>query len=207
MKEEQIREKYGIGKKLGIALNVHLVLMVAAFAITVIGILRNTNLQRTIIYGGQAIACLLIVFFGVLRFADRDRKNLKIVLNAYALLEAFRAALLNTTGIHPAVAVISRFILAILACTCILVAERMDKRSGERVAILMVLLEFVLYLIFLLGFPGVLLGRMNRFLPLVGVFIAGSIALLQKSKNVQLGIGEEAGGKTAPGEQSEADKA
>ncbi len=51
----------------------------------------------------------------------------------------------------------------------------------------MVILEIVLYLVFLVGFPGVMLGHLNRFLPLVGILIAGSIALLQKGKNSQLG--------------------
>ncbi len=191
MNEEKVMEKNGIGKGLGLAIKVQMVLMGAAFALTVYGIVRINDLQRTFVYGAQAILCLLIFFYGVFRFGERDRKLLRIVLNAYAVLEALRAALLNTTGIHSSVAVISRFLLALMACCCVLVAERMDQRSGERVAIALVALEFLVYVVFLVAFPGVLLGRMNRFLPLVGVFIAGSIALLQRGKNKQLGLAEE----------------
>ncbi len=63
----------------------------------------------------------------------------------------------------------------------------MEKGSSEKISLGMVILEIVLYIVFLVGFPGVMLGHLNRFLPLVGVLIAGSIALLQKGKNSQLG--------------------
>ena len=116
---------------------------------------------------------------------------LKIVIIAYALLEALRAALLNTNGIDPLISYIYRFLLAVLACNCVLVAERLDKRSGEKIAVGMVVLELALYIVFLIGFPGVTYGRLNRILPFVGILIAGSIALLQKAKNMQLGISKE----------------
>ncbi len=41
-------------------------------------------------------------------------------------------------------------------------------------------LEVLLYVVFLIGFPGVLLGQLNKFMPLVGILIAGSIAFIQE---------------------------
>ena len=89
--------------------------------------------------------------------------------------------------ISKKISALAKFILAVLACNCVLVAERMEKGSSEKISLGMVILEIVLYIVFLVGFPGVMLGHLNRFLPLVGVLIAGSIALLQKGKNSQLG--------------------
>ena len=187
MNNAEVMEKYGISKKLGIGLMLQMLLMIAALILTIVGIINNTNLHRAIIYIGQAVACILIIVFGVFRFKERDRKFLRIVLNSYALLEALRAALLNTDGVNPWVGALAKFLLAVLACNCVLVAERMDKGSSEKISLGMVILEIVLYIVFLVGFPGVMLGHLNRFLPLVGVLIAGSIALLQKGKNSQLG--------------------
>lgn len=51
----------------------------------------------------------------------------------------------------------------------------------------MVLLEIILYGVFILGFPGVMLGHLNAVMPAVGVLIAASVALLLRGKNVQLG--------------------
>lgn len=50
-------------------------------------------------------------------------------------------------------------------------------------AVSVIALEIVLYLVFLFGFPGIMLGLLNRFLPLAGVLIAGSIFILIKTDN------------------------
>ena len=64
-----------------------------------------------------------------------------MVLNSYALLEALRAALLNTDGVNPWVGALAKFILAVLACNCVLVAERIEKGSSEKISLGMVILE------------------------------------------------------------------
>ncbi len=130
MNNDEVMEKYGISKKLGIGIMLQMLLMISALILTIVGIINNTNLHRAIIYIGQAAACILII---------------------------------------------------------VLVAERMEKGSSEKISLGMVILEIVLYIVFQVGFPGVMLGHLNRFLPLVGVLIAGSIAILQKGKNSQLG--------------------
>ena len=191
MDDKEIMKKYGITKGIGITIFIQMLLISAALVITIIGLTQISDTRRIIIYVGQAIASVLVFCLGIFRFKARNRKMLKIVINAYALLEALRAALLNTNGIDPLISYICRFLLAVLACNCVLVAERLDKRSGEKIAVGMVVLELALYIVFLIGFPGVTYGRLNRILPFVGILIAGSIALLQKAKNMQLGISKE----------------
>ena len=161
-----------------------IIFICAAFAIALLGLFRNTNLSRMIIYCGQCIACVLLFIFGILKYNDIDRKYLKMILLAYALFEALRSSLLITTGVNTLIGVIAKFILAVLACNCVLVAERIDHESCFKMALGLIALEIALYLVFLIGFPGVMLGHMNRFMPLVGVLIAACIALIAKGNNV-----------------------
>ena len=154
-------------------------MIVGAFALTVYGLIRNIDIFRAIIYGMQCLECALIFVFGVLKFKDDSGKIFKCVLVSYALLEALRAAILGTTGVNTVVGMIARFILAVLACTSILAAERLGQDSFKKTAICMVVLEATLYLVFLLGFPGVMLGRFNRFMPAVGVLVALTILFSQ----------------------------
>ncbi len=173
-----------MGKKYVNKTIVSMIILVVAFAISVFGLVRNTDIYRGIIYFGQCLACVLIFVFGTMRFKDSDGRIFKIILISYALLEALRASLLNITGVNFIFGVIARFILACLACTCVLVADRIGKRGSGKIAICMMILEIILYIVFLVGFPGVMLGRMNRFLPLSGVLIAATIALLQKDESL-----------------------
>ena len=170
----------GTTKKMGTAAIIQMLMIIAAFAISVVGIVRISDVSRLIIYAGQCLVCVFIFLFGILKFKDNEGKLLKIVIISYALLEALRASLLNVTGVHFIVGVIAKFILASLACTCVIMAERMNSESGQKTAIGMLVLEVILYIIFIAGFKGVMLGHINRFLPLVGVLIAGTIALLYK---------------------------
>lgn len=191
MNDEEVMERYGVSKKFGIRVFFHMLLIILAFAISIVGIMKNTDLHRMIIYSGQALTCVCIFIFGFFKFKDRDRIYFRVVLNAYALLEALRASLLNTTGVNPWIGALARFLLVILACQCVLIAEKMDRRSREKNAIFMVCTEIALYLIYIFGFPGVMLGHLNRVMPIVGVLIAATIALLQQGKNIQLGVVED----------------
>ena len=166
---------------------VQIVMIVGAFALTVYGLIRNIDIFRAIIYGMQCLECALIFVFGVLKFKDDNGKIFKGVLVSYALLEALRAAILGTTGVNTVVGMIARFILAVLSCTSILAAERLGQDSFKRTAICMVVLEALLYLVFLFGFPGVMLGRFNRFMPAVGVLVALTILFSQTVKNADQG--------------------
>jgi hypothetical protein len=169
---------------------IQLLLLIAAFAVAMVGVVRNTDFNREVIYVGQAVACALFVVFGIFGFKDEKGNFFKLSIFAYALLEALRSVLLNTTGIDSTVATISRFILAVLACNCVLVADRIGEKSGIYAAIGVVVLEVALYIAFLLGFPGVLKGHLNRFMPLVGVLIAGSFVAILLEKSKTSGSGE-----------------
>ena len=173
-----------MGKRFDNKTIVSMIILVVAFAISVFGLIRNTDIYRGIIYFGQCLACILIFAFGIMKFKDAESKIFKIVLISYALLEALRASLLNITGVHFIFGAIARFVLVCLACTCVLVADRMGNKPSKKMAIGMTILEIILYIVFLVGFPGVMLGRMNRFLPFAGVLIAASIALLQKNESL-----------------------
>ena len=197
MENNAQNEKYGISQKMRWGIIIQTVLVGIALVLTCVACARSHELRRIIIYAGQAITCLLIIGFGLFKFGDRNRKFLVLIINCYALIEILRAVLIITTGITPVIAGITRLILAVIACSCVLLAERIDKKDSELIAVGIVVLEFALYLIFLLGYPGVMYGRINRFIPLAGVFIAGSIALLTRAKNQQLGV-ESDGERTFP---------
>ena len=161
---------------------IQIVMLICAFVIGVLGIIRITDMLRITIYACQCLTCIFILLFGVFKFKDPEGKLLKTVFLAYALLEGLRAALLNVTGVSFAVGVAARFILVLLACSCVLLSERACKETGKKTATEILVLEIILYVVFLAGFKGVMLGRINRFLPLVGVLIAGAIVLQYMGK-------------------------
>ncbi len=137
MNDQEVMEKYGISKRMRMGLIVQTILLVIAFGISVVGIIRNISMYREMIFFGQAAICAALIYFCIFKFKDRDRDYLKVILMAYALLEAIRAALLNTNGINPAIAGLARFVLVVLAICYVLIAERIDKKDSERIALAM----------------------------------------------------------------------
>lgn len=107
------------------------------------------------------------------------------MINCYALFEALRAALLNTEGLAFLPAFLARFILAALACCCVLFAERIERKDGLKFGWALLAMESLLYLVFLFGFPGMMYGHIKRFMPLAGELIAGSIALLRAAEEAE----------------------
>lgn len=188
MNDAEVREKYGISKRMGIMLFIQLVLVTIALAITLVGIFKSVATQRTIIYCGQAITCVVIIGFGFLKFKKKERKYVKYVIYSYGVLEALRAALLSTTGIDPAIGATCRFLLVILACNCVLLANNLEYYRSEKISMALVVWESILYILYLFKFPGVMSGYINRLLPFAGVLIAGSVALYIKAQNEQLGV-------------------
>ena len=183
MNEAEVKEKYGIGKKTGWMILIQMILVGVGLLLTVVAIVRNyRETGRLVVYLGQALACVTVLIFGLLQFRNRDVRQFRYVLNAYALLEALRTALLGTMGVPPVYAFLARFLLAVLACDCVLMAERCEQESSIQIAYALLVLEFVLYIVFLLGFPGIFVGRLNRFLPAVSLLIAGSVLLFQKGR-------------------------
>ena len=187
MKNKEVIEKYGIRKKMGIAIVSQVAFIIVALVLTIIGIIKSTDsINRLIIYIGQSIACISIIVFGLVNFKKRDANHFKVVINAYAMLEALRAALLVTDGIKPFPAFLARFLLTILACNCVLFAERLGDKKNNHIVYRLLFLEIVLYIVFLFGFPAVGQRLLFTILPFVGILIAGSLCLFQKARNEQL---------------------
>ena len=191
MENKEIQEKYGVSKKTGIGVFFQTILICLALTLTAIGIAaRYDSVQRVIVYSGQAVVCVGFILLGFVKFKDRDRNLLRSLLYLYAFLEIFRAAFLNTNGIGIFVSGISRLLLAAVGIGCVLIAERADKRESRVIALCVLVLEVVLYLVFVFGYPGMMYGRLNRFFPLVSILIAGSINLFLQAKSEQLGTAE-----------------
>ena len=183
MNNEKVLKKYGIRKKVGIAIVLQGLLIITALIITIIGIVKSTNsLNRLVIYVGQAITCLSIIIFAFFHFKNANIKQFKVIINCYALLEALRVALLNVNGIKEPYAILAKFILVILACDCILIAERLDKKSCVYISYALLALEIILYIVFLIGFPVVGQRKLYTILPFVGILIASSICLFNKAR-------------------------
>lgn len=181
MEEKEIQTKTGKSKKMGVASVLQILTVVAALVLTVIALVRVRNIPRDIIYAGQAFVSLVLICFGIINSKEKSARNLKVLLYAYALLEALRVVLMNTIGSNLIVAGIVKFVLILLACNCVLVAERIGQENAWKSACGLVILEVLLFILFLIGFPGVLLGHLNRFLPLVGILIAVNIMLTIKN--------------------------
>lgn len=195
MDNNSVNGKSGISEKMRWGIIAQTVFVVAALILSGYACFRSHEIRRIIIYAGQALVCLLIIGFGTFKSKDENRKYLVFIINCYALLEILRAVLIITTGIEPVVSGITRLIMAVIACNCVILADRIDKKDSEIISIGIVALEVILYLVFIFGFPGVMYGRINKFIPLAGVLISGSIALFTKAKNQQLGTDES--GETA----------
>ncbi len=171
-KNVEVSGKEGVIKYLPIALTA------VALVLSAVGLFRVFNIYRQIIYAGQALICAYMLVMMGMHLKDGSRNYLKAVLYAYAVLEALRATILVTIGVNTIVGYVARFILIVLACCSVAAAERIGQ-SGSRVAALcIVVLEVALYLVFLFGFPGIMLGMLNRFLPLVCLFMSLSRCIL-----------------------------
>ena len=183
MNNEEVLQKYGIRKKIGIGMGFQVLLIILALIITIIGIVKSTDSwHRLVIYSCQATACLSIIIFGFFYFKKGSDKHFKVIINCYALLEGLRAALLNVEGIKEMYAIPAKFILVILACDCVLLAERLDKKSSMYITYALLVLEILLYVVFLIGFPAVGQRKLLTILPFVGILIAGSLCLFNKAR-------------------------
>ena len=130
MSENVVTKNDGLSKKMRVAIIVQTVLVAAALILSCFACFRSHEPRRIIIYAGQAVVCLLIVIFGCIKYKDRDRKYLALILNCYAVLEILRAVLIITTGISPVISGITRLILSANACCLILLSERIRKKDS-----------------------------------------------------------------------------
>ena len=181
MDNKEMIEKYSITKKTGILIMLQMFLMMGALVISLFGIFKSLDLvnsiNRLIVYGGQALICLATIVFGVYYFNKKDVKYFKSLVISYALLEAIRVSLLQTGGISQIYSFLAKFILVLLALNAALLSERLEKKEGLYLSLVMVGLECLLYAIFLVGFPSVRTRLLYMIVPLVGILMAGSMCI------------------------------
>lgn len=190
MNQQEMIDKYSITKKTGITILLQMILMTIALIISLFGIFKSldlvNNLNRLIVYGGQAAICLATIAFGIYYFNKKDKKYFRSLVIGYALLEAIRVSLLQTGGISGIYSASAKFILVLLALDAALLSERLEKKEGLYLALTMVGLEILLYVIFLVGFPAVRTRLLYMIVPLVGILMAGSMCIFVTGRLEQI---------------------
>ena len=190
MNNKEMIEKYNITKKTGITILLQIIMMTGTLFISLFGVFTSldliNNLNRLIVYGGQAAICLATIVFGVYYFHKQDTKYFKSLVLAYALLEAIRVSLLQTGGIAESYSFLAKFILVLLALDAAFLYERLEKKEGLYLALAMVGLEILLYVIFIIGFPAVRTRLVYMIVPLVGILMAGSMCIFVTGRAEQL---------------------
>ena len=190
MNNKEMIDKYSITKKTGVLILLQIVLMTGALIISLFGVFTSldlvNDLNRLVVYGGQAMICMDTIVFGVYYFNKKESKYFKSLVIGYALLEAIRVSLLQTGGIEGIYSFLAKFILVLLALDAALLSERYEKKEGLRLALAMVGLEILLYLIFIVGFPAVRTRLLYMIVPLVGILMAGSMCIFVTGRLEQI---------------------
>lgn len=194
MNNQEMIAKYSITKKTGFWILLQIIFMAVALIISLFGIFTSldlvNDLNRLIVYGGQAAICLATIVFGVYYFHKKDKKYFRSLVIGYALLEAIRVSLLQTGGISGVYSFLAKFILVLLALDAALLSERLEKKEGLHMALTMVGLEILLYVIFIVGFPAVRTRLLYMIVPLVGILMAGSMCIFVTGRLEQLRYGD-----------------
>ena len=194
MNNQKMIDKYNITKKTGISILLQIILMTGALIISLFGVFTSldliNDLNRLVVYGGQAAICLATIVFGVYYFGKKDTKYFKGLVIGYALLEAIRVSLLQTGGIVEIYGFLAKFILVLLALDAALLSERIEKKEGLYLALTMVGLEILLYVVFIVGFPAVRTRLLYMIVPLVGILMAGSMCIFITGRLEQILYGE-----------------
>ena len=194
MNNKEMIDKYNITKKTGIMILLQIILMTGALIISLFGVFTSldlvNDLNRLIVYGGQAAICLATIVFGVCYFNKKNTKYFKRCVIGYDLLEAVRVSLLQTGGIAGIYSFLAKFILVLLALDAALLSEKFEKKEGLRLALTMVGLEILLYCIFIVGFPAVRTRLLYMIVPLVGILMAGSMCIFVTGRLEQIFYGE-----------------
>ena len=190
MNNKKMTDKYNITKKTGVLILLQIVLMTGALIISLFGVFTSldlvNDLNRLVVYGGQAMISMATIVFGVYYFNKKESKYFKSLVIGYALLEAIRVSLLQTGGIEGIYSFLAKFILVLLALDAALLSERYEKKEGLRLALAMVGLEILLYLIFIVGFPAVRTRLLYMSVPLVGILMAGSMCIFVTGRLEQI---------------------
>jgi hypothetical protein len=194
MKNNEMTEKISLSKKIRVSILLQLILTAVALIISLFGVFKTldlvNDLNRLIVYGGQAAICVATIVFGVYYFGKNDTKYFKSLVFSYALLEAIRVSLLQTGGIEGIYSFLAKFVLVLLVLSAAFLFERLEKKEGLKLSFIMVGLEILLYVIFIVGFPAVRTNLLYMIVPLVGILMAGSMCVFVTGRLEQITYGE-----------------
>lgn len=162
---------------------IQLILLVLTALLSALGIIgAHTAFRRMIVYAGECVICIALIICACKGLKQDSPQLFKGILYAYAVLDLVRSALLSTMGVKIVPAFLGRFLLAVIACTLVLCAERSDNPQSMKPFYALLILEIILLLVFMIGFPGVLKKRLDAVLPLTGPMIAAALLLFQKRR-------------------------
>jgi hypothetical protein len=194
MNNNEMTEKISLSKKIRVSILLQLILTAVALIISLFGVFKTldlvNDLNRLIVYGGQAAICVATIVFGVYYFGKNDTKYFKSLVMGYALLEAIRVSLLQTGGIKWIYSFLAKFVLVLLVLSTAFLSDRLEKKEGLKLSFIMVGLETLLYIIFIVGFPAVRTNLLYMIVPLVGILMSGSMCIFVTGRLEQLTYGE-----------------
>jgi hypothetical protein len=194
MNNNEMTEKISLSKKTRVSILIQLILTAVALIISLFGVFKTldlvNDLNRLIVYGGQAAICVATIVFGVYYFGKNDTKYFKSLVFSYALLEAIRVSLLQTGGIEGIYSFLAKFVLVLLVLSAAFLFDRLEKKEGLKLSFIMLGLEILLYVIFIVGFPAVRTNLLYMIVPLVGILMSGSMCVFGTGRLEQLTYGE-----------------
>jgi hypothetical protein len=194
MNNNEMTEKISLSKKTRVSILIQLILTAVALIISLFGVFKTldlvNDLNRLIVYGGQAAICVATIVFGVYYFGKNDTKYFKSLVFSYALLEAIRVSLLQTGGIEGIYSFLAKFVLVLLVLSAAFLFDRLEKKEGLKLSFIMLGLEILLYVIFIVGFPAVRTNLLYMIVPLVGILMSGSMCVFVTGRLEQLTYGE-----------------
>jgi hypothetical protein len=194
MNNNEMTEKISLSKKIRVSILLQLILTAVALIISLFGVFKTldlvNDLNRLIVYGGQAAICVATIVFGVYYFGKNDTKYFKSLVFSYALLEAIRVSLLQTGGIEGIYSFLAKFVLVLLVLSAAFLFDRLEKKEGLKLSFIMLGLEILLYVIFIVGFPAVRTNLLYMIVPLVGILMSGSMCVFVTGRLEQLTYGE-----------------
>lgn len=195
MHNNEVNEKSSLSKKTRVSILIQLILTAVALVISLFGVFKTldlvNDLNRLIVYGGQAAICVATIVFGVYYFGKNDTKYFKSLVFSYALLEAIRVSLLQTGGIEGIYSFLAKFVLVLLVLSAAFLFDRLEKKEGLKLSFIMLGLEILLYVIFIVGFPAVRTNLLYMIVPLVGILMSGSMCVFVTGRLEQLANGED----------------
>ena len=79
-------ESTGVKKKIGVGLFLQVLLLVVALVLTIVAIVKSRDVNRLIIYIGQAVTCAFFIFYFVCHLKKTTTKHFKWTIYSYAVL-------------------------------------------------------------------------------------------------------------------------